>query len=379
MTWSNLRTAVFVLAVCLVGACASRPHASANHLVPAGSPVIDTGTLGNAPYRVDIPANWNGNLVMLLHGYEPKGVPRETPWPQNEDTPVFLADGYAVAQSAYASQGWAVTDGVSDNERLRAYFWRKYGKPRQTYLTGFSLGGYVALASLEQHGTDYNGALSLCGANVPATRIFDDTLTSLVAFDYFFPHTAGLPPGGISDPTAKAMGQGAVVEAVEVALKNNDASAQVLAKHSGAPRAGLAGLISLHYLLLDELRTRAGGMPVDNQTTVYSGFGDDNAFNKGVRRYVGDGSAMRYLSGAANLTGKISKPLVLQYNNNDPTVPERYDLAYPALVTAAGSKIKPLVLPPIGDGHCDFSPQQIRDAFKALTSWSNSGLRPASS
>jgi pimeloyl-ACP methyl ester carboxylesterase len=379
MTLSNIRTAVFVLAACLVGACASRGQTHANHQAPAGSPVMDTGTLVNAPYRVDIPANWNGKLVMLLHGYEPKGVPRETPWPQNEGTPVFLADGYAVAQSAYASQGWAVTDAISDNERLRAYFWSKYGKPQQTYLAGFSLGGYVALASLEQHGTDYSGALSLCGANVPATRIFDDTLTSLVAFDYFFPHTAGLPSGGISDPTANAMGQMAVIQAVEAALKGNEASADILAKHSDVPRAGLSGLISLHYLLLEELHTRAGGMPVDNRARVYSGFGDDTAFNKGVRRYVGDGNAMRYLSGAADLTGKISKPLVLQYNNNDPTVSKRYDLAYPALVTAAGGNIKPLVLPSIGEGHCDFSPEQIRAAFRALTGWSNGGLRPTSS
>lgn len=378
MKWGNVRTAVFSLSVCFAGASASRPQTSANHQVPARSSVVDSGKLGDAPYRVDIPANWNGKLVMLLHGYEPKGIPRETPWPQNEDTQVFLADGYAVAQSAYASQGWAVTDAISDNDRLRAYFWRKYGKPRQTYLAGFSLGGYVALASLEQHGKYYNGALSLCGANVPAKRIFGDAYTSLVAFDYFFPHASGLPPRGLSDPTSKGLSQVAVMGAVETALKGNEASAQTLVTHLDVSRAELAGLISLHYLLLDEVRARAGDMPVDNQTTVYSGFGDDTAFNKGVPRYAGDRSAMLYLSGSADLTGKISKPLVLQYNKDDPTVSKRYDLVYPALVKAAGGKTQPLALPSVGEGHCDFSPEQVRAAFKKLTSWSTSGLRPKS-
>ena len=32
-----------------------------------------------------------------------------------ETTPVFLDKGYAVAQSQYASQGWAVGDAIVDN------------------------------------------------------------------------------------------------------------------------------------------------------------------------------------------------------------------------------------------------------------------------
>ena len=217
------RAIALVLTVGLVGACTGTSKSTANHENPTGSPVQDSGVLGNSPYRVDIPAKWNGQLVMLLHGYEPKGIPRESPWPQNDATPVFLADGFAVAQSAYASQGWAVTDAISDNEQLRAYFWRKYGKPRQTYLVGFSLGGHVAIASLEQHGTYYDGALSLCGINAPTTRVFDDVLTSLVAFDYFFQNAPGLP-GSISDPESSPKGQVAVMEAVEAALKSDEAS-----------------------------------------------------------------------------------------------------------------------------------------------------------
>jgi hypothetical protein len=67
------------------------------------------------------------------------------------------------------------------------------------------MAGYVALASLERHGTYYDGALSLCGVNVPGRRVFDDLLTSLVAFDCFFPHSAGLPHGGLADPAGPSL------------------------------------------------------------------------------------------------------------------------------------------------------------------------------
>jgi len=315
---------------------------------------------------------------MLLHGYEPKGVPRAEPWTQNEATPVFLTQGYAVAQSAYASQGWAVADAVPNNEQLRAYFSSKYRKPRRSYLVGFSLGGYVALASLEQYASQHDGALSLCGVNVTAARVFDDALTSLVAFDYFFPVAAKLPSGGLSDPASLPQDQGAMIEAIETVLVSNEASANILSRHAEVPRARLAGVLSLQYLVLREMKVRAGGLPVDNRATVYSGFGDDVAFNKVARRYSGDANAMKYLSEPANFTGRISKPLILQYNNNDPTIPKRYNFIYPALVKAAGHAGQLLVLPPVGDGHCDFAPEQTREAFGKLTSWVNTGRRPAS-
>ena len=87
---------------------------------------------------------------------------------------------------------------------------------------------------------------------------------------------------------------------------------------------------------------------------------------------------MKYLSEPANFTGRISKPLIIQYNNNDPTIPKRYNFIYPALVKAAGHASQMLVLPSVGDGHCDFAPEQTLEAFEKLTSWVNSGRRPAS-
>jgi pimeloyl-ACP methyl ester carboxylesterase len=328
--------------------------------------MVETGVLDGAPYRVDIPANWNGELVMQLHGFEPIGTPRATPKPLGNEAPSFLAAGYAVAQSSFASQGWVVDDGLRDNERLRAWFVHKHGQPRHTYLVGFSMGGYVVLASLERHGKHYDGAVSLCGANVPGTRVFDDVLTSLVAFDYFFPRTTGLPKGGLADPAGPALGQMEVMHAVDAALKTNEDAAQLLARHLRVSRERLAGAIGVHYLVMHQMQVRAKGMPVDNRATVYAGFGDDTAFNRGVHRYAGDPQAMRYLAAATSLSGKIHKPLVMQYNHDDFLIPASYHSVYPAMVRSAHGRA-PTVLPPVGTGHCGFTPEQIMQAFQALT------------
>lgn len=361
----NVRTVALTLAIVAAGGCASTPPSARDVSSTVGAAVTENGTLGNAPYRVEIPDNWNGELVMLLHGYEPAGFPRATPWPQNEATPVFLSQGFAVAESAYSSQGWSVSDALVDNEQLRSYFTGKYGKPARAYLVGFSLGGHVALASLEKYGPTYDGALSLCGINIPAAVVFDEgILTPLVAFDYLFPGVMGLAPGGLSDPESPPMLD---PETVESALAQNESAAAILVDRLQIRREYLAGALMLNYMVLREAQMRSEGFPADNTATAYTGFGDDAAFNNGARRYTGDQRAMRYIADAADLTGRVSKPVVLQSNNNDPTVPKRFHAVYPRLAAAAGHGGQVVSLPPVGEGHCDFSPEQILTAFGALT------------
>jgi pimeloyl-ACP methyl ester carboxylesterase len=376
MTWiAQARVTVLSVLPILLAGCISFPSTAQQITTKRAASATDGGTLNNAPYRIDLPKHWKGDLVMLLHGYEPKGVPRPTPWPQSEAAPIFLAQGYAVATSAYASQGWAVAEALNDNERLRTYFLTKYGQPRRTYLAGFSLGGHIALASLEQHGKQYDGALSLCGVNVPAAQAFDEGIfTSLVAFDYFFPGIMGLAPGGLADSASPPrMDQ----EATEKALQKNEAAATILSKRLEIPRSALASALMFNYTILREMQSRAGGHPTDNRTTAYLGFSDDAAFNRGVRRYAGDAGAIEYVANHAKLTGRIDKPVVLFSNITDPTVPKRFTESYPALVKAANKADQLAILQPVGEGHCNFTPKQIANAFSTLTHWVGHGKRSA--
>ena len=38
------------------------------------APRTETGEIDGAKFRIDVPENWNGGLVMYCHGYNPKPV-----------------------------------------------------------------------------------------------------------------------------------------------------------------------------------------------------------------------------------------------------------------------------------------------------------------
>ncbi|OEZ02634.1 MULTISPECIES: hypothetical protein [Stenotrophomonas] len=327
---------------------------------PADSPIrTETGTLQGAPWRVDVPAHWNGELVVYAHGFEPIGTPRPDPWPGNAWTEALTQAGYAVAQSGYSSQGWAVTDAIADLERLRARFVAQHPDTRHSWIIGFSMGGAVAIGTLERLPQHYSGGVSMCRANLPGDVLAAEMLTSLVAFEYFFPDAKGLPEGGLISPAAAAMPQGETYDAIAAAIETNPVAAATLSRRLELKPDELAGTISLHTLVFQQLVKRSGGVPVSNQQTVYSGFGDDKAFNAGVRRVSADPSAERKLARGLALTGALQKPLVLQYNLDDPSVTPRFEPIYPALARKAGAASQLAQLPPVGSGHCQFTPQQV--------------------
>lgn len=339
--------------------------ATALHAAAPPAPRTLSGELQGAPWRLDAPAQWNGELVMLAHGYEPVGVPRETPMAAADSTQALLDAGYAVAQSAYSSQGWAVADAITDMERLRQHSLAELKQVRRTWMLGFSMGGAVTVASLERHPQGYAGGVSLCGANLPGDVLAGDLLTTLVAFDYFFPKAEGLPAGGLLSSEAGALPQMALYQGIVAALATRPAQAAQLATRLQVAPDALAGAISLHALVLHELAKRAGGMPAGNIGIVYSGFGDDAAFNAGVQRVQASAAGQAYVRDRLALNGTLQRPLVIQFNHDDPSIVPRMQAVYPQLAARAGSASKLHVLPPVGEGHCGFSGAQVVDALKA--------------
>lgn len=108
-------------------------------------PTTGTGEMNGARFRIDVPESWNGGLVMYCHGYSPVPVDFSQPPPQEavDFLGAFLDQGFAVAQSGYASTGRAIQDAVQDTEALRRYFASRHGPPKETYVTGHSMGGFL--------------------------------------------------------------------------------------------------------------------------------------------------------------------------------------------------------------------------------------------
>src|SRR5260370_39609801 len=166
---------------------------------------------------------------MYCHGYSPV--------PGNFDNPklnalfdVFLNQGYAVAQSGYAAGGWAIQEAVEDTEALRRYFGRKYGAPKETYVTGHSMGGFLTMTLIETFPNVYDGGLALCGPLAAASwfmarRVFD----MRVVFDYYFP---GALPSPAKVPSDYTMGP-ALNTKMEELLASKPEQAKVMRAHTG--------------------------------------------------------------------------------------------------------------------------------------------------
>src|SRR5207244_10439607 len=122
----------------------------------------EIGAINGAAYRIDVPENWNGGLVVYCHGYNAKPV-TYTDQKLPPALQVFVDEGYALAQSGYAAGGWAIQEAVVDTEALRRYFEAKYAKPKETFVTGHSMGGFLTMLLMERFPSNYDAGLALCG------------------------------------------------------------------------------------------------------------------------------------------------------------------------------------------------------------------------
>lgn len=328
--------------------------------------IVDTGELDGAAYRIDIPAGWNGELVVNAHGYETAGSPRKMPLPFPSGMEPLLAQGYAIAASGYSAQGWAVAEGIADTERLRAHFVARHGAPRRAWLVGWSMGGLIALASAERHPRAWHGVVSMCGVAVSSEAMFaNGALGPLAAFDALFPRVLPQAAGGLADPSLPPATDG---EAIEAALAGNEARATALARRFDIPRGELAGSLWLYYLALRELALRAGGFPADSATGSAGVEGDESALGIRIRRYAADPAALAYVRRTGALNGTAPVPVVLQPNALDPVVPARFSSGYLALANAQGRGGQVRALAPRGQGHCGFSPEAVTIALEAVRS-----------
>lgn len=130
------------------------------------------GIHGDASYLIQVPANWNGILVMHAHGF--RGAGAELVVDPSPLYPASLSQGYAWAASSYSANYYDVRAGVEDTNKLALLFesltQQAHGSPQKYYITGLSMGGHVAGAAVEKETrwtaknyVEYAAALPLCG------------------------------------------------------------------------------------------------------------------------------------------------------------------------------------------------------------------------
>jgi hypothetical protein len=120
------------------------------------------GVHAQAAYRMEVPANWNGDLVLWAHGYVP--ATNKVLSVQMPSLRIYwISQGYAWAASSYRANGYVPGTGALDTQRLIGLFKGKVGNPKRVYISGGSLGGHVTGVAIEQWPNTFDGALAICG------------------------------------------------------------------------------------------------------------------------------------------------------------------------------------------------------------------------
>ncbi|MGE5263207.1 MAG: hypothetical protein ACM3S0_07475, partial [Acidobacteriota bacterium] len=112
-----LQKMVRVLVLLLLLALAISLFAPAN--VSAAGTTTFTGSIGGAAYLIQVPANWNGTLLLYSHGYVTPGSANPARDVGDPATGAFLlSQGYALAGSSYSATGWALAQAFHDQIAL---------------------------------------------------------------------------------------------------------------------------------------------------------------------------------------------------------------------------------------------------------------------
>lgn len=373
------------------------------------TPLTLEGELHGAPYRIVVPANWNGTLLVHAHGYRDKADhPGEVddrsapaaPSPALEAA--LTAAGYAVAGSAYSDNGWAVREGIRDTRALTSLFNRVAGRPKTTLLWGFSMGSLVSLTAAETN-RRYDGVISACAVAAGSPRAWDGALAHLIAYDAAFGMPAAWGTPGDVDDGIDFDTQVAPKLALELASDPLGAFGKVefirlVTQVAGpgtipAPAGWLPGGYFTNMFFLTEARAelerRAGGPIAQNLEHTYTLTPAEKAYLAGLgvnadvllarmnaSRWSAKRSARNYLERYADPSGELKVPMLTLHARTDTLVPPAHESAYAATVAEEGRSSLLRQVFTTGNGHCAFTGPQLVTVVQAIEAWAKTGVPP---
>jgi len=164
----------------------SVPSASAAPACDGKIPVNSCAgvTSDGAPYAMQVPANFNGTVLIYSHGYRPNvdvpagipgyggykvtNTPETAPGQGSRDLTVtnyLLSKGYALAGSGFARQGWNADSALATNKELISTFKSQFPTTKKVMAWGQSLGGIITQLMQEKYPDQINVAAPLCVAD----------------------------------------------------------------------------------------------------------------------------------------------------------------------------------------------------------------------
>ncbi|MEM9714091.1 MAG: hypothetical protein AAGA17_17860 [Actinomycetota bacterium] len=357
------------------------------------------GVWRGAGYRYEIPADWNGDLVMWAHGFRGDG-PELT-----VDNPPFreylLEQGYAWGASSYDRNDYDVLSGAVSTKILASYMMRRVlpERPEHIYLAGASMGGHITGYSMERYRWLYDGAMPVCGV-MGDYELFDIFLDFNVAAQQLGTGSSAFPVDPIVYVTETVPAIKASLELGEgtwpLALNDTGTGFRQLVENiTGGDRPNFDEAFAFWNTIPDngsgpgnflfDLGLGDGSLPnsggrsvVDNTDTVYQLDLDpaispeEQALNDGIVRTAQDAGARR----TEAITGKISDPVLTMHNLGDLFVPYAMQIDYAEDVASFGREHLLVQRAIRGSGHCDFTVAEYEQGFADLVRWVEDGVRP---
>lgn len=379
-----------------------------------------TGTLPDgATWIADVPASWNGTLLLYSHGYGPLSA-QDAPDPNTQQA--LLGMGYAMAGSSYDPHGswWALGSAVRDQFETLTTVKRTVlpSRPQHVYAFGTSMGGLIS--SLEDQNSDgrLDGALTTCGIvagannlnqyqldgeyalsellapsqNIKLTNFtigpptFSDSANSAAELLAAATGAQGTPQGrarlalamaflnvspwgsasipNIYDYASQEQGQfddyfvggpGSAISFIVTAREQLEAAAS--GEGSGTIGVAFARLLhhSSYYPEVKALYNEAGLSLNSDLATLTS--------NTNLRP---DNAAYRWLARTSVPTGQLQVPELDIKTISDQLVPVQQENYYHALVARAGDQALLRQAFVEAQGHCNFTPAELIAGVQAL-------------
>ena len=121
-----------------------------------------SGELDGVLFDILHPEKWKGDLLIYNHGLIFEHLPPSTYLePSREPFTTLLDNGWLLAASSYRRNGLIVGDAVDDVLQLIEHLRERFGRPKNTFFIGESMGGAITLRLLEDHPGRFQGALIL--------------------------------------------------------------------------------------------------------------------------------------------------------------------------------------------------------------------------
>jgi pimeloyl-ACP methyl ester carboxylesterase len=385
--------------------CQAQPDGTS---VCTGATTAEDGAA--APFRYEVPDDWNGTLLIWSRG----GPVQTPPMPGPEPLRATLLDqGYALLASTYSHFGWAVEEGPADQMAALDVFASQVGDPDRTIAWGGSLGGVITGAIVERYPDRIDGAIPTChglgGTTAQWNQLLDATFVvdQLIATDAEL-DLVDLPPYPGPAPADAARATELVTAAqdtpegrarIALAAAMNNAPLWVdpadpepgrrdVAAQQGQLYDALQNSVRLGMgLPRQELEYRAGGNFSWNVGVDYERQLERSGHEKLVRalyreagldlradlgrlaaapRIEADGDAVAYAKANLAPSGDLEVPVLTMNTTGDASAVPAHSRTYEQVVREAGNRDLLRTTYVEAPGHCTFTAAEYLAALRTM-------------